>query len=199
MRLSMHELAELQGRLSGQNLEDSGSRHVELDTAHRVLLGIDPSLRATGYGVVARLPDGWKAQEHGTIRCPRDWTQSRCLGAIADFLRDLIERHGPGACVIEGLFHARNIKTALILAQARGAAVAMAGRTGVCVYELAPRRVKQAIVGYGAAGKGAVARMVQRYLQLPKLPSPDAADALAVVLAFIQSSGRYRFKRPREI
>jgi len=66
----------------------------------------------------------------------------------------------------------------------------VAGELGLEIYELAPRRVKQAIVGYGAAGKGAVARMVQRQLKLASVPDPDASDALAVALAYLQSLGR---------
>lgn len=136
---------------------------------------------------------------HGTISCPPAWTQSRCLGHIAEVIRDVIARHAPTVCVVEGLFHAQNIKTALVMGQARGAALAMAAQAGLPIHELAPRRVKLAIVGYGAAGKDAVARMIQRRLNLDELPAPDAADALAVALAFVQSQGRHQLGRLKEI
>jgi L-alanine-DL-glutamate epimerase-like enolase superfamily enzyme len=82
--------------------------------------------------------------------------------------------------VVEGLFYAQNLQTALIMGEARGAALAALAEAGLEIVEIAPRKVKQAIVGYGAAQKEAVARMVQRLLALPELPAPDAADALVV-------------------
>ncbi|HAV63787.1 MAG TPA: crossover junction endodeoxyribonuclease RuvC [Verrucomicrobiales bacterium] len=167
--------------------------------AHRILLGIDPSLRGTGYGVVRLAGSEPAAVAHGTILCPAAWAQSRCLARIAEVVREIIARHRPTVCVVEGLFHAQNIKTALIMGQARGAALAMAAQAGLPIYELAPRRVKQAVVGHGAAGKDAVARMIQRQLRLTEVPASDAADALAVALAFIQSQGRHQLTRLKEI
>jgi crossover junction endodeoxyribonuclease RuvC len=77
------------------------------------------------------------------------------------------------------------------MGEARGAALAAIAEAGLEIYELAPRKVKQAIVGYGAAQKVAVAKMVQRMLRLAELPAPDAADALALALAYAQGQGRY--------
>ena len=81
----------------------------------------------------------------------------------------------------------------------RSAALAVIAEAGLEIYELAPRKVKQAIVGYGAAQKFAVARMVQRMLHLPSLPAPDAADALALALAHAQESGRYTLEPRKRI
>ena len=94
---------------------------------------------------------------------------------------------------MEGLFFAQNIKTAIIMGEARGAALAVIGEAGLEIYEIAPRKVKQAIVGYGAAQKLAVAKMVQRFLQLAELPDPDAADALALALVQGQTQERSRY------
>jgi crossover junction endodeoxyribonuclease RuvC len=102
-------------------------------------------------------------------------------------------------CVIEGLFYAQNLQTALIMGQARGAALAAIAEAGLEIYELAPRKVKQAIVGYGAAQKLAVAKMVQRLLRLSELPAPDAADALALALTHAQENGRFSLTAPRKI
>jgi crossover junction endodeoxyribonuclease RuvC len=157
----------------------------------RIIIGIDPSLRATGYGVIQTGKTSPRALAHGTISCPAGWEHSRCLARIAQTLRDLIACHRPTICAIEGLFFAQNLQTALIMGQARGAALAILGEAGLEIYEIAPRKVKQALVGYGAAQKIAVAKMVQRLLQLPEPPAPDAADALAVALAHMQESGRY--------
>ena len=89
---------------------------------------------------------------------------------------------------MEGLFFAQNLKTAIIMGEARGAAMAVIAEAGLDIYEIAPRKVKQAIVGYGAAQKSAVAKMVQRLLNLTKPPAPDAADALALALAHAQEN-----------
>ena len=77
------------------------------------------------------------------------------------------------------------------MGEARGAALAAIADAGLEIFEIAPRKVKQAIVGYGAAQKSAVAKMVQRLLNLPKPPAPDAADALALALAHAQGNARY--------
>jgi crossover junction endodeoxyribonuclease RuvC len=122
-----------------------------------IILGLDPSLRGTGYGIirVARPFPGTLA--HGTISCPSGWERSRCLARIAVTLREVIEKNAPEVCVIEGLFFAQNLQTALIMGEARGAALATIAEAGLQIFEVAPRKVKQAIVGYGAAQKSAVA------------------------------------------
>lgn len=155
-----------------------------------VILGIDPSLRGTGYGVIrAGRPDP-SLLAQGTIRCPARWERSRCLARIASELRDVVVAQSPEVCVVEGLFFAQNLQTALIMGEARGAALATVAMAAIPIFEMAPRRVKQAIVGYGAAQKEAVARMVQRMLLLPEIPDPDAADALALALVYVQGGGR---------
>jgi crossover junction endodeoxyribonuclease RuvC len=167
--------------------------------AHRVILGVDPSLRGTGFGVIQLAKPGPRALAFGRVTCPPAWPHSRCLVRIAEALRDVIRQHHPTLCVIEGLFYAQNLQTALTLGEARGAAMAVIAEGGIEIYELAPRKVKQAIVGYGAAQKIAVAKMVQRMLRLPELPAPDAADALALALAHAQENGRYSLHAPKRI
>ncbi len=159
--------------------------------AHPVILGVDPSLRATGYGVIRVAKPSPQALAHGTISCPAGWEHSRCLLHILQSLRDVLRAHRPEVCVVEGLFYAQNLKTALILGEARGAALAAVAEAGLPIYEIAPRKVKLAIVGYGAAQKLAVAKMVQRLLGLAAPPAPDAADALALALTHAQEQGRY--------
>ena len=133
------------------------------------------------------------------ISCPRDWERSRCLAKISKKLRDVIQEHRPTVCVIEGLFYAQNLQTALIMGEARGAAIAAIAEAGLEIFEIAPRKVKQSIVGYGAAQKSAVAKMVQRLLNLPKPPAPDAADALALALTHAQGNSRYNLTPPKKI
>ena len=163
-----------------------------------VLLGVDPSLRGTGYGII-RLARPFPATlTHGTIRCPTNWARSRCLALIATTLREVIRKHQPTTCVVEGLFHAQNLQTAILMGEARGAALVAAAEAGMEIYELAPRKVKQAIVGFGGAQKQAVARMVQRLLRLEQLPEPDAEEALSLALAHDQETNQNRHTRPNK-
>jgi len=166
---------------------------------HQIIIGVDPSLRGTGYGVIQAGRPGPRALACGTIVCPAGWEHSRCLAKIAQTLREVVARHRPSAAAIEGLFFAQNLQTALIMGEARGAALAALAEAGLEIFEISPRKVKQAVVGYGAAQKLAVAKMVQRLLQLSTPPAPDAADALAVALACLQESGRFAFGGPRRI
>jgi crossover junction endodeoxyribonuclease RuvC len=166
---------------------------------HSVILGIDPSLRGTGYGIIELAKPHPIALAHGTISCPAGWARSRCLLRILETIREQARLHQPTACAIEGLFYAQNLQTALIMGEARGASLAAAAEAGLEIFEIAPRKVKLAIVGYGAAQKHAVAKMVQRMLQLDELPTADAADALALALAFAQETGRYNLAAPKKV
>lgn len=157
---------------------------------HRVILGIDPSLRGTGWGVIRMERRQPTALGFDTLRCPAGWSRTQCLVRISAGLRDAIRQYAPTACAIEGLFFAQNLQTALIMGEARGVCLLAAAEAGLEICEIAPRRVKQAIVGFGGAQKLAVGRMVQRLLGLAETPDPDAADALALALAFSQEAGR---------
>jgi len=164
-----------------------------------VILGVDPSLRGTGYGIIVPGKPHPRTLAMGTITCPASWERSRCLVKISDALRAVIQEHQPTVCVIEGIFFVQNLKTALIMGEARGAAMAVIAEAGLDIYELATRKVKQAIVGYGAAQKSAVANMVQRMLNLAELPEPDAADALALALTHAREASRYQLKPLKKI
>jgi crossover junction endodeoxyribonuclease RuvC len=167
--------------------------------AHQVILGVDPSLRGTGYGVIRLAKPCPETLTHGVISCPAGWEHSRCLVKIVQKLREVLQQHQPAVCVVEGLFYAQNLQTALVMGEARGAALATIAEAGLAIYELAPRKVKQAIVGYGAAQKLAVAKMVQRMLRLSETPVADAADALALALAHAQEQGRYSFQAAKRV
>ena len=168
-------------------------------TAHQIILGLDPSLRGTGYGVIKLAKPYPQTLAQGVIACPAGWEHSRCLAKIAATLREVVRQHQPSVCVVEGLFYAQNLQTALTMGEARGAALASIGEAGLEIYELAPRKVKQAIVGFGGAQKLAVAKMVQRMLHLSELPAPDAADALALALAHAQAHGRYSLQAAKRV
>lgn len=157
----------------------------------QVILGLDPSLRGTGYGVIRLAKPHPQTLVHGTISCPPAWEHSRCLVKIIQSLREVLQQHHPTVCVVEGIFYAQNLQTAMVMGEARGAALAVIAEAGLEIYEIAPRKMKQAVVGYGAAQKPAVAKMVQRLLRLAEPPAPDAADALALALAHAHEHGRY--------
>lgn len=190
MGISIKAYAELQARLRRPSGSADPAVAGPVDRTPGLALGVDPSLRGTGYGLVAREGSGLRAVDYGTIACPRAWSRTECLRAIARRLREIVEVHRPTVVILEGLFHARNVRTALVMGEARGAALAVLAEFGLEIYEIAPRRVKLAITGHGAAAKLAVARMVQRMLSLPETPAPDAADALALAVAHWQTQGR---------
>jgi crossover junction endodeoxyribonuclease RuvC len=167
--------------------------------AVRIILGIDPSLRATGYGVIRWAKAQPDSLAFGTISSPSNWERSRCLLHIARSLREVLREHRPTVCVVEGLFYAQNLQTALIMGEARGASLVSVAEAGLEIYEIAPRKVKQAIVGYGGAQKLAVAKMVQRMLRLTSPPQADAADALAIALAYAQESRRPALETRRKL
>ena len=102
----------------------------------------------------------------------------------------MINRLEPRAVAIEGVFFARNVKTSVVLGEARGAVIAAAAGAGLPVYEYQPRRVKQAVAAYGAAGKEQVRRMVMTLLNLEHEPPEDAADALAIAFCHLNTMNR---------
>jgi crossover junction endodeoxyribonuclease RuvC len=202
MAITPKQFEQLQARMLGPRrvpapVLESAMRSTSSKT--RIVIGIDPSLRGTGYGVIQAGKPSPRALAHGTIVCPAGWERSRCLAQIARTLREVIARHHPEVSAIEGLFFAQNLQTALIMGEARGAALAALAEAGLEIFEIAPRKVKQAIIGYGAAQKIAVAKMVQRLLQLPQLPAPDAADALAIALAHLHDTARCGLSGPKRI
>jgi crossover junction endodeoxyribonuclease RuvC len=199
--ISLRQFEQMKERLGGKPSREAfslGTRHATLVTKN-IILGVDPSLRGTGYGVIQFGKSESVALAHGTISCPKDWERSRCLAKILQTLRGVLREYQPTVCVVEGLFFAQNLKTAIIMGEARGAALAAVAESGIDVFEIATRKVKQAIVGYGAAQKIAVAKMVQRMLNLAELPAPDAADALALALAHAQDNSRHGLTPPKKI
>jgi len=160
----------MQGRVAGKGrvaapVFESSHRPV-VPGKHQVILGIDASLRGTGYGVIRVGKPNCQALTFGKIECPVTWEHSRCLVKIAQTLRDVLRQHKPTVCVMEG-FYCAHLQTVLAMGQARGVALATAAEAGLEIYEVAPRKVKLSIVGYGGAQKLAVAKMVQRMLRLP--------------------------------
>lgn len=144
------------------------------------VLGVDPGLTATGYGVIEVNGRRMTVTESGTIRSGRGDLGQR-LHRINAGLRDVIARCEPAAAAFEGIFHHKNARSALMLGHARAAAILAAGSVGLPVFEYSALQVKQAVVGYGRAEKAQVQKMLPHLVTITTAPdSADAADALAV-------------------
>ena len=145
------------------------------------ILGIDPGSRITGYGIIEFGRNRAVHVASGCIPVSGEDLAGK-LRLIYEAIIALVERHQPGAMVVEQVFVHRNAGSALKLGQARGAAVLAGAMRALPVYEYAPRSVKQAITGSGSATKEQVQHMVRVLLGLEQLPPVDAADALGVAL-----------------
>lgn len=152
------------------------------------IFGIDPGSHRTGYGCV--LSDGSRHRliACGTIAAPACATLPDRLLAIHRGLRALIAEHRPDCVAVEDVFHARNVRSALLLGHARGVALLAACEAGVPVVAYSPAEIKHAVVGYGRAEKRQVQSMVRLLLGLEAPPSPhDVADALAVAICHLHN------------
>jgi crossover junction endodeoxyribonuclease RuvC len=145
------------------------------------ILGIDPGLRITGFGVIEKQGKRLHYLASGCIKTP-DGELAPRLKVILDSLGEVIAQHAPQQAVVEKVFVNVNPQSTLLLGQARGAAICAAVQAGLPVAEYTALQVKQAVVGTGRANKEQVQAMVQRLLALSGTPSPDAADALACAI-----------------
>ena len=152
------------------------------------ILGIDPGSRITGYGVIAVEGNKYRYITSGCIKTTGDDMASR-LHQVFSGLVEVIQLHQPTESGIEEVFLNKNVNSALKLGQARGAALVALAAQSVIVAEYTPRKIKQAVVGYGAAEKHQVQHMVKLLLNLSAIPQQDAADALAVALCHAHSRG----------
>lgn len=157
--------------------------------AERVL-AVDPSLRGTGYAVIEAAGGKMRAITYGVIKNPPRLAAHECLREIHGTLSRTAEEHHPTSFAIEGVIYVQNVRTAIILGSARGAALLVAANHGLTVHEYAPRLIKQSVVGRGGAQKEQVAFMIRALLGLTETPPPDAADALAIGMThFHRKSG----------
>jgi crossover junction endodeoxyribonuclease RuvC len=135
----------------------------------------------------------------GVIRTPPSDPLPDRLSALFAELEGLVAELRPAAVAVERVFFQTNVRTAMSVGQASGLALVAAARAGVLVAQYTPNEVKQAVAGYGAAGKGQVQAMVVRLLHLPEAPKPpDAADALALAICHL-SAGRFRAAAGRQV
>ena len=152
----------------------------------RLVLGIDPGSRRTGYGLLAVRERSVEYVASGCIKAEIGDMPQR-LGIIYRGVSELIDQFNPTELAIEEVFLAKNASSALKLGQARGVAIAAAVAGELPVHEYAARRVKQSRVGTGRGSKEQVAHMVRILLKLPGAPQADAADALAIALCHVNT------------
>jgi crossover junction endodeoxyribonuclease RuvC len=148
-----------------------------------IVLGIDPGLASTGYGVITSRSGRMAALDGGVIVTSAGLPVERRLVDVHAGVERLLEEHSPDAVALEELYFGQNVRTAFAVGHARGVVMLAAGRHGLPCASYTPQKVKSSVCGHGRAPKEQVARMVQTLLDLPQLPTPDhAADALAVAL-----------------
>jgi crossover junction endodeoxyribonuclease RuvC len=150
-------------------------------------LGIDPGTAIVGYGLVREQNDGTlEAVEYGVIRTPSKTPMPERLTTIYDSLTDLVAQYQPDSVGVEELFFARNVTTAITVAQARGVILLALQKSNIVINEYKPNVIKQSITGYGSADKPQMQEMVRMLLNLESTPRPDdAADGLAVAITNI--------------
>ena len=149
-----------------------------------IVLGIDPGVANTGFGVVRLAPGGrLLALDGGVIETPAGVAAERRLATIFARVEELLDEHEPAAVALEDLYFGANARSAFAVGQARGVVMLAAGRRQIDCASYTPQQVKGAVCGSGRAAKDQVIRMVQALLGLPEPPHPDhAADALAVAI-----------------
>jgi crossover junction endodeoxyribonuclease RuvC len=154
-----------------------------------IVLGIDPGLPNTGYGVVARDGARLTALDGGVIETPAGLAAERRLASIAAGVRGLLDEYECDAMALEQLYFGHNANSAFAVGQARGVTMLAAGERGLPCFSYTPQQVKSAVCGHGRAAKDQVARMVQTLLALAQAPASDhASDALAVAICHVNGT-----------
>jgi crossover junction endodeoxyribonuclease RuvC len=149
----------------------------------KIILGIDPGIADTGYGVIEDVSGKIRCLAYGSIKTKAGEDLPLRLLALHKELNHIILKYQPQVAAVEKLFFNKNVKTALIVGQARGVAMLTLSQGKLPIYEFTPSQVKQAVSSYGQADKLQVQKMVKLILNLKELPRPDdAADALAVAI-----------------
>jgi len=153
-----------------------------------IVLGVDTSLRSSGFGVLSVEGSRMRALDYGAIRNPPKLPLSACLKAIHAKIAELIVAFRPDVLSLESVIYGKNAGTMLVLGEARGAVITAAADAGIPIYEYEPRRMKRAICGNGLAEKDQIQRMIRTLLALPELPQNDAADALGLAICHAHSN-----------
>jgi len=149
------------------------------------VLGIDPSLRSTGYAVLEGDRKSQKVLEFGLIKTRTGEPLEISLAHVAESLENILSCHKPDILAIEDIYTAKNIRVALQLGHVRGVVIVMCRRSGLPAAQYSATRIKETVAGYGRADKKQIQHMVTRTLNLSEEPPQDAADALAAALTHL--------------
>ncbi len=149
----------------------------------KTILGIDPGIADTGFGVIVKNGHDLICLDYGTIKTKAQLSLPQRLSHLHQQLEKIITKFKPDLIAVEELFFYKNVKTAFMVGQARGVILLTAWQANLKIVEFTPLQVKQAVSNYGSASKQQVQKMVKLLLKLNKLPKPDdAADALAIAI-----------------
>ena len=154
-----------------------------------LVLGLDPGLATTGFGLVRGDSERLELVEYGVICTEAGAKLADRLVLLHDAVAELLARNAPDVAAVEELFFSTNARTAMLVGEARGVLMLTLAQAGLPIYEYKPMQVKQAITGYGSADKNQIQQMVRLLLSLDAAPEPDdAADALAVSICHHHSA-----------
>ena len=153
------------------------------------VLSIDPGLGITGFSILESIKNQTRLSAYGTIKPkPKDSLPKR-LNYLFEEVNKILDKFLPDVLAVEDAFYSKNVKSAMILGQARGSIILAAAQANIPVFEFAPRKVKMSVCGNGAASKEQVSYMVTKILKLEKPPKPlDVSDAMAVGICYINQA-----------
>jgi|TARA_B110000438_G_C15618420_1_gene565431 crossover junction endodeoxyribonuclease RuvC len=153
------------------------------------VIGVDPGIVVTGFGIIDRNNNSIVAHSYGTVKPPKNMQLSDRLGYIYDEISLLLEKYKPNMLAVEDTFYSKNFKSAMLLGQARGSIILAGYCAKISCIEFSPKKIKKSVVGNGNASKEQVQYMVKNILQLDQLPSPlDSSDALAIALCYLNQN-----------
>ena len=152
------------------------------------IIGIDPGLLCTGFGILDVFNDNFSIIDYGVIKTNSKDTLNIRLKTIYEDLGHIIKKYKPSVMSIEQIFYGKNVKAALLLGHARGIPMLLSANNGLLLFEFSARKIKQSLTGNGNATKEQVQFVVKRILSMDKLPQPiDASDALAIAICYNQN------------
>lgn len=152
-----------------------------------VILGIDPGSRLTGFGIIRKEGSHLTHIDNGLIKLNEKEPMTSRLLVLFKEIQKIIKTFSPEVLALENIFYSKNIQSTLKLGHARGSIIVAAGLGGLKIFEYTPLAVKQAITGYGGAGKEQIQKMVKTLLGLPQIAEENASDALAVAICHANS------------
>ncbi|MAX09391.1 MAG: crossover junction endodeoxyribonuclease RuvC [Candidatus Marinimicrobia bacterium] len=152
------------------------------------IIGIDPGLACTGFGIIEVINNNLNLIDYGTVKTDSKEALNIRLNTIYDDLKCIIKKYKPKVMSVEQIFYGKNVKSALLLGHSRGVPLLLSAKFSLALYEFSARRIKQSLTGNGNATKEQVQFMVKNLLSIDEAPNPtDASDALAAAICYNQN------------